>query len=352
MVPQPDVVDRLRVVLDVRHGQRGVTRQLSLLDLVEVKRRPRGRDVVNDVGPFLYLLIRRHDQLLQQRRDTATTDQDEQVRGHRRPDRPERGRQGCIGGGQCAGSGDDGQDQQGRKSDDVVGIRHPMDDASRCQERPWPVEIRSGGEQHEDDRDQHCQVLPGFRPHLDARGRQRELAGDDVGGRRADERQGHDGQTQVTREIEKRQREDVEGRVTTKDRIDLTERRRVQEGQRDQPLAGRDATNQQRRQDGDPARQPHEVTRLEEDRWDVAAARKDHARANRPAYREPQICEQHPERDQKDAETKHTFRYETRQKHRLVTRLAKPQPVGVELRERRQHYHQQQQRDQDDHRSG
>ena len=195
VVPQPDVVDRLRVVLDVRHGERGVTRQLSLLDLVEVKRRPRGRDVVNDVGRFPCQLVRRYHQLLQQHRDSATTDQDEQVRGHRYPDRPDRGRQRRIGRGQCSAAGDDGQDLQGRKSNDGVGVRHPVDDASRCHQSSRPVEIRPGREQHEDARDQHRQVLPGFRAHLEARGRQRELAGDDVGCRRADERQGDDGQT-------------------------------------------------------------------------------------------------------------------------------------------------------------
>ena len=77
----------------------------------------------------------------------------------------------------------------------------------------------------------------------------------------------------VPREIEKRQREDVEGRVTTKDRIDLSEWRGVQKLQRDQPLAGGNPRHDDRNDSRDPSGQETQVALFQDDRLDVTSAR-------------------------------------------------------------------------------
>ena len=164
-------------------------------------------------------------------------------------------------------------------------------------------------------------------------GCQRELAGDDVGCRRADERQGDDSQTQIPREIEKRQREDVEGRVTTKDRIDLSEGRGVQKLQRDQPLAGGNPRHDDRNDSRDPSGQETQVPPFQDDRLDVTPAREDRIRSVGPSDCQPEVGEQHGERSDKCQEAEETLGRQALDEHRLVADLAKPQPLGKELSE-------------------
>ena len=67
MIPEPHVLERCRVALDVIAREQHVAGQLAFLDPVEGERAPRRLDVVLDVRRFPRLLVRRDDETLEQR---------------------------------------------------------------------------------------------------------------------------------------------------------------------------------------------------------------------------------------------------------------------------------------------
>ena len=90
VIPEPDVLDRAGVVDDVARRQLGVAGELAFLDAIERRRPPRRGDVVLDERLFLVLLVRRHDEALDEAAVHAADDRDRDVERHRERQRPGR----------------------------------------------------------------------------------------------------------------------------------------------------------------------------------------------------------------------------------------------------------------------
>ena len=342
MVPQPHVVDRLRVVGDVGQRERGVARHVALLDPVEVEGGPRRRDVPRDVRRLLLLLVRGHDELLHRDGQPAACDPHDQIAGGGRRHGPQRRGDGRVDGGGRPDARHDQQRLQHRQAHHLVRVRCAVDDARRRDQHAGHVEPGAGRQQQEAAGDQRGQMLPRTAAHLESLRGQPELPADDVEGARADQRQADHRQQEQADRVEQRQGEDVEARIPPEQRVGLPERRRVEELQQHEPLPGRRAREEQRQQRRGAGRQPAQVARLENDRLNVAAAGKHHVRLALGARGQSQVAEQDQERGREDADAHQALRRQALEEDRLVAGLAEPQPLGVQVRERRQRDQQQQ----------
>ncbi len=65
VIPEPDVLERGRIVRDVVARQQRIAGQRTLLDVLEAERTPRRRDVVLDERRLAHLLVGRDDETLQ-----------------------------------------------------------------------------------------------------------------------------------------------------------------------------------------------------------------------------------------------------------------------------------------------
>ena len=89
MIPERHVAQRHRVGVEVAPRQRGVPRELALLDPLERERVARGGDVVDDERRLARLLVRRHDEALQAGGVDGAADRHQDAQpegGHERPD--------------------------------------------------------------------------------------------------------------------------------------------------------------------------------------------------------------------------------------------------------------------------
>ena len=86
VVPERHVLERERVAREVAPRQQGVPRQLPVRHLFQAVGLPRGRDVVDDEGRLLRLLVGRHDEALHERAVEAAAHGDDDVERHRRDD--------------------------------------------------------------------------------------------------------------------------------------------------------------------------------------------------------------------------------------------------------------------------
>ena len=132
--------------------------------------------------------------------------------------------------------------------------------------------------------------------YLNAVRQESDLAGNHVGGDRADQGQRDDREQPEAHEVEERQREDVERGVSADQRICLTERRCLQVLQHEQPLAGGHPADEERGQARSGQSQPGEMPALEHERLQVPAAREHHVGAPGALDGQAQVAEQAEER--------------------------------------------------------
>ena len=90
MIPEPDVIERLAIPLDVGARELGVAGQLPFLDAVEREPLARGRDVVRDVRRLASLFVGRHDEPLDELRVESATEQHDRVEASGGGERPRR----------------------------------------------------------------------------------------------------------------------------------------------------------------------------------------------------------------------------------------------------------------------
>ena len=276
MVPQPDVIDGLRVVRDVGRRERGVPRQLSGVHYFEAERLAGRLDVPHDVGRFPLLFVRGDDQPLHGHGAQVAAHRDHRVeadggkewrvaRGHR-GDQTQRG----------ADQRDEQQDPQHWYAQRDVDVRRTVDDAGRGGQDAWHIEIGTTGQQHEQRRDDAPEMAPRVvADRQPLRGVQRECARDDVGRGRSEQGQHDDGQRQVARQIEKRQREHVEAHIPSEQRVGLAKRRCMLKLQPGQPLIRREQPQEERCEGGHPGAEHLQLRSVQTDRLDVAASRED-----------------------------------------------------------------------------
>ncbi len=211
--------------------------------------------------------------------------------------------------------------------------------------RGGEAEVGPPGKGGDRPRRKEQQVLPGLEVDREALRPYAQPAAGDVGRDRADRRQHHHREADVARDVEERQREDVEGDVVAEQRIRLAERRRFQEAEDRQPLAGGDDAEEEREQRrGGDGHEP-EVARIEHDRLQIASSGEHDVGLGEPPHGHAQVAEQEEERRQEHRGADQALGRQRLQEHALVAGLAEPEPLRVELGERRER-HDEQQRDQ------
>ncbi len=257
VVPQPQVGERRRVVVEQLAGERRLAGELALLDRVELERRARRRDVVRDVRPLDVELVRLDAEALDEGRIQAADEetQDEPCAAGQR-EQPERAREDVAEHEQRGDERDAGQDDVGRHLGVEVGVGRRLEravDAARRVREVRDVELVAGGDRDEQQRTQDREVGAHRRrePQLPlhrARGIDPQREQDDDDERR-------DGPS--LHEAQERQVEDVEADVAAEVRIGLAEVGAVEPEQHRLPDAGpgtgRDQADESR-QHGEPDR--------------------------------------------------------------------------------------------------
>ena len=187
-------------------------------------------------------------------------------------------------------------------------------------------------------------MLPRLQVDGEAFRSHRKPAAGDVGGDGADRRQNHQREAGVARDVEEWQREDVEGDVVAEERIHLPERGRLEEPEDREPLAGGDDAEEERQHGGEDDRHEPEVARIEHDLLQVARAREHDVGLGEAAQGPAQVAEQEEERRHEHGHADQSLDRQRLQEHAPVAGLAEPEPLRVELGERRER-HDEDQRD-------
>ena len=149
VIPERHVAQGDRVGVEVLAGQRGIARQLALLDPLEGEGVARRRDVVDDERRFTRLLVRRDHEPLQAGRVDGAADRDEQAQAERRHERPEPRLHHLIGGERDAERGGDDQHPGGRHPRMDVDVGGAGDQARRRRQQLGDRQPRAGGDDDE-----------------------------------------------------------------------------------------------------------------------------------------------------------------------------------------------------------
>ena len=131
VIPEPHVVQRLAIALDVGARQLRVAGDLELFDPIQRKPLPRRRDVVDDVRRFAHLLVGRDDEALQGGRVEPAADEHDGVERHGAHERPS-GTIEDVDQRQHGADGARGRERQRRGHPRVdVGVAGALNDAGR-----------------------------------------------------------------------------------------------------------------------------------------------------------------------------------------------------------------------------
>ncbi len=188
MVPEPYVVDRFRVVLNVGQRQSSITRKLPFFDLFESESLAGRCDVMCDEWGFSLLFVWGHDQPLQPNACEVAADGDQCIEPNRNKQRSVSRRDSSYCTKCSADQRHEHQKPEQRKSQRDVDIGGSVDDASRCRQGPRYVEMGPPGEQQEKACDKETEVASSsFINHRPARRVDCDLAGGEIGRAYSDE---------------------------------------------------------------------------------------------------------------------------------------------------------------------
>ena len=337
MIPQPHVVERGPVLVDVGLGQLGVTREGPLLNRVERERFPRGVDVVLDERRFAHLFVGRHDEAL----DGARVE----LPGQCRQGIDAHGADG-VGGAAAHGprrreagahEGRRGFRQREGHPGVDVGVAGAADDAGGREHRVRTVEPRAGGEQHEERRGQEAEMPARASAEPDAEGRDRHLAAEQVERPRAGGGHAHLHEPVRAQQVEHRQCEDVERDVVAEDGIGRAEGLPLLPAEELAPRRGRierDEYGRAGRDDG--AERLHLAAGRQRQR--DAFGRRDDLRLDRQrTRRDAQVHREPRERHGERQAAQGGLRAEHGGVGGLMAEFVEPPPVGHHLDERGEH---------------
>ena len=224
MIPQAHVVERLPVRVDVGAREFGIARELTLLDGVERERAARGVDVVLDERRFAHLFVGRHDEALNRAGVNLSGQGHDRVEANRR-------NRGGRAFGEGVGHGADRAQERGghfgqrkRQPRVHVGVAGAADDAIDREQRVRPVEPGADREQHQERGREQAQVASRAGPQTHAERRDGELSAEQIQGAGTGGGDAHLRHGERARQVEHRQREDVERHVETQDGIGRAER--------------------------------------------------------------------------------------------------------------------------------
>ena len=296
-VPEPHVADGAVVGGELGGAQVAGERILGLADLVEAVGRPRGGDVVGDVGALFGLLVGAHDQRLHDRRENDPHDDQGDHPGAHAVQRPAPAPppEGVGDEQRTQGPADDHHEAHAGQAGVNVGVAGAGNHTVAGEQQVPGLEDVARPGQREDEAEQHREVgdrlaarfddeahvgLSGPAPEGAAgapEGATRRRLGlfgglhhrallgehepshggvDDDGGDQAGDERAHD---QTVDRLPGRQREDVEAEVVMEDRVFRAEGHAVQGALEHEPLgrgAGADEDRQHHRADEAAAPQP------------------------------------------------------------------------------------------------
>jgi hypothetical protein len=159
VIPQPHVLERAAVVLDVLPGEGGLAAQLALLDLVECVGLARRGDVVFHERRFADLLVGRHDETLQHARIAFAAEEDDGIERGSRDDVPVRSAKRGRDRKACGNDRRGHQRERCRQARMRVGIIGALDDSRRLDDLLQPAEPGAQRE-HEEERGRKPREVP------------------------------------------------------------------------------------------------------------------------------------------------------------------------------------------------
>ena len=237
VIPQPHVLERPAVVLDVLLAEGGLAAQLALLDQVEGKRVARRGDVVFHEGRLAHLLVGGHDETLQHARVAFAAEQDDGVERGPGDDvairSAERGRDRQT----CGNDRREHQGQRRRHARMRVGVAGALDDSRRLDDLLQAAEPGAEREHEEEHRREPSQVAARAIVDPQSEGRHGDLAGREIQPGDSCRGEQDEAERHASQQCQRRQGKDIHRRVVAKHRVRLAKGHLVPPREERHPLA-------------------------------------------------------------------------------------------------------------------
>ena len=253
VIPEAHVLDGVGVAVDVFARQRRVAGEIARPHGGEIERLPRSGDVVRHVRRFGRLFVRRDDEALDARGVERSANRSEEIQADGERHRPHGGGKRVIRRKAGRQQRNNHQHARGGHPRHDIGVGGAGHDAGprHIGQQVRHFQVRAGGEQQEERRDEQRQMQPRLADDRDAAAlREVQRACQHVRRRRTDERHDDDGDADLLHQIEQRQPEHVEADVVSEDGIVDAERHGVLELEPAHPLAAAGQADHQRHDQG------------------------------------------------------------------------------------------------------